>query len=56
VLFSIALLAVHEIRGVPALAPMPIALRGMAAFYAVGGIPFTSLGTWLRGRRERTLA
>ncbi len=52
-LFSLALLAVHEVRGVPALAPLPLAIPGMAAFYAVAGVPFTLVGSWLRGRRER---
>ena len=52
-LFAIALLTVDEVRGAPALAPLPVAIRGMAAFYAVAGIPFTLLGSWLRGKRER---
>ena len=52
VLFVGALVAVFELRGVPALAPLPAALPVMAVFYAVTGLPLGALGGWLRKRSE----
>lgn len=52
VLFAGSLLAVFEIRGVPALVPLPAPLPVMAAIYAASGMPLGALGGWLRGRSE----
>lgn len=51
VLFSGALLAVFELRGLPALTPLPAAMPIMAVVYAVSGMPLGALGGWLRSRR-----
>jgi hypothetical protein len=50
VLFASALVAMFEIRGLPALAPMPIALPITAIIYAAMGMPLGALGGWLRAR------
>lgn len=52
VLFAGSLLAVFELRGVPALVPLPAPLPVMAAIYAASGMPTGMLGGWLRGRSE----
>jgi hypothetical protein len=52
VLFAGALAAVFEVRGVPALTPLPAAVPVMAVFYAVTGMPLGALGGWLRRRSE----
>jgi ABC-type uncharacterized transport system permease subunit len=49
-LFAGALLVTFEVRGVPALTPLPAALPIMAVVYAVMGMPFGALGGWLRAR------
>jgi hypothetical protein len=51
--FACALYVTHAVRGVPALATLPLPLPAMAVFYAVMGTPFGVLGAWLRSRRER---
>jgi hypothetical protein len=56
VLFAGSLLAVFEVRGLPALAPLPAALPTMTVVYAVSGVPLGMLGGWLRGRSERQQA
>ncbi len=50
VLFTAALVATFEARGLPALAPLPAALPITAIGYAAGGLPLGALGGWLRGR------
>jgi hypothetical protein len=50
VLFAGALLVAFEVRGVPALTPLPASLPIMAIGYAVMGTPLGALGGWLRGR------
>ena len=50
VLFIGALVATFEIRGLPALAPMPIPLPITAIIYAAMGMPLGALGGWLRAR------
>ena len=52
VLFAAALLAMFELRGVPALTPLPAPVPVMAVVYAVMGIPVGMLGGWLRARAE----
>jgi hypothetical protein len=52
VLFAAALLASFEVRGLPALTPLPAAMPIMAVIYAVSGMPLGALGGWLRGRSE----
>ena len=49
-LFIGALVATFELRGLPALAPMPIPLPITAIIYAGMGMPLGALGGWLRGR------
>jgi hypothetical protein len=49
-LFVGALVATFEIRGLPALAPMPIPLPITALIYAAMGMPLGALGGWLRAR------
>lgn len=51
-LFAGALLTVFEVRGVPALTPLPAAMPIVALVYAVMGMPLGALGGWLRGRSE----
>jgi hypothetical protein len=50
VLFTAALVATFEARGLPALMPLPAALPITAIGYAAGGLPLGALGGWLRGR------
>lgn len=50
VLFIGALVATFEVRGLPALAPMPIPLPLIAIIYAAMGMPLGALGGWLRAR------
>jgi hypothetical protein len=52
VLFAGSLLVTFEVRGVPALTPLPAGLPIMAVGYAVMGMPFGALGGWLRSRSE----
>jgi hypothetical protein len=52
VLFAAALLAMFELRGVPALTPLPAPVPMMAVVYAVMGVPVGMLGGWLRARAE----
>jgi len=52
VLFVAALVAIFELRGAPALVPLPAALPVMAVIYAVMGMPLGALGGWLRRRSE----
>lgn len=52
VLFALAIVVVHEARGVEAAAELPADLGIMAAIYAVLGAAFGALGGWLRARRE----
>jgi hypothetical protein len=56
VLFAGSLLAVFEMRGMPALTPLPAAMSIMAVIYAVSGVPLGMLGGWLRSRYERDAA
>jgi hypothetical protein len=50
VLFIGALVATFEIRGLPALAQMPVPLPITAIIYAAMGMPLGALGGWLRAR------
>ena len=52
VLFAGSLLVTFELRGVPALTPLPAALPAVAVVYAVMGMPLGALGGWLRRRSE----
>jgi hypothetical protein len=52
VLFTGALVAMFEARGLPALAKLPAPLLVMAVFYAASGMPLGALGGWLRRRSE----
>jgi hypothetical protein len=52
VLFALAIVVVHEARGVEAAAELPADLGIMALIYALLGVAFGALGGWLRGRRE----
>ena len=52
VLFTAALVICFAVRGVPALARLPLPLGGMAVFYAGMGMPLGALGGWLRRRSE----
>jgi hypothetical protein len=49
-LFIGALVAIFELRGAPALAPMPAGLAVTAIVYAASGMPLGALGGWLRRR------
>ena len=50
VLFTTALVLVFEMRGLPALTPLPAALPITAIGYAAGGPLLGALGGWLRAR------
>lgn len=52
VLFALAIVVVHEARGVEAAAHLPADLGIMAAIYAVLGAAFGALGGWLRARHD----
>ena len=56
VLFAVAIVVVHEARGVEAAAELPSSLGVMAAIYAVLGALFGALGGALRSRREARAA
>jgi len=51
--FAGALLAVFELRGLPSLPSLPLAVPMMTLVYAASGIPLGALGGWLRGRAQR---
>ena len=48
VLFTAALVLVFELRGLPALTPLPASLPATAIGYAAGGPLLGALGGWLR--------
>lgn len=52
VLFTSALVICFAVRGVPALAHLPLPLAGMAPIYAAMGMPLGALGGRLRRRAE----
>jgi hypothetical protein len=52
-LFAAALVITHRISGAPPLTVWPLPLTMMAVIYALTGIPFGVLGSWLRERRDR---
>jgi hypothetical protein len=52
VLFAVAIVVVHEARGVEAAADLPASLGVMALIYAVLGALFGTLGGWLRARHD----
>jgi len=56
VLFAGPLAVTFELRGLPALTPLPVAVPVVAVVYAVMGMPLGALGGWLRARTERRRA